>query len=87
MVRKAASFSMIPRDPKEKFFLGLSTWRSHRAFNVDVSRFRECKKLLLYTPTNHSARFHFLVESLNRRVENDSGNADRQMWNCNEKKR
>jgi len=50
----------------------------------DVSRFRECKKLLLYAPANHSARFHFLVESLNRRVENDPGNAERQMWNCNE---
>ena len=34
VVRKAASFSMIPRDPKGKFFLGSSTWRSHRAFNV-----------------------------------------------------
>ena len=33
MVRKAASFWMIPRNLKEKFFLGSSTWRSHRAFN------------------------------------------------------
>jgi len=53
----------------------------------DVSRFREYKKLLLYAPANHSARFHFLVESLNRRMENDSGNAERQKLNCNEKKR
>jgi len=87
MVRKAASFSMIPRDPKEKFFLGSSTWRSDRAFNGRISRFRERKKLLLYDPANHSAQFHFLVESLNRRTENDSGNAERKMWNCNEKKR
>jgi len=43
--------------------------------------------LLLYAPANHSARFHFLVQSLNRRMENDSGNAERQKWNCNEKKR
>ena len=55
--------------------------------NADVSRFRERKKLLLYDPADHSAQFHFLVESLNRRKENDSGNAERQMWNCNEKKR
>jgi hypothetical protein len=38
MVRKAASFSMIQRDPKEKYFLGSSTWRSDRAFNVRTSR-------------------------------------------------
>ena len=42
-----------------------------------ISRFRERKKLLLYDPANHSARFHFLVESLNRRTENDSGRSHR----------
>ena len=52
-----------------------------------ISRFRECKKLLLYAPANHGARFNFLVESQNGPVENDSGNAERQKWNCNENKR
>jgi hypothetical protein len=84
--RKAASFSMIPRDPKETFFLGSSTWCSHRASNVRISRFRECKMLLLYAPANHGARFNFLVESLNRRAGNDSGNAERQKWELQRKK-
>ena len=64
----------------------LMCWRL-TGIGEDVSRFRERKKLLLYDPANHSARLHFLAESLNRRTENDSGNAERQMWNCNEQKR
>jgi len=87
MVRKAASFSMIPRDPKEKFFLDHLRGALTELLMVRRSRFRERKKMLLHDPANHSAQFHFLVESLNRRTENDSGNAERQMWNCNEKKR
>jgi len=71
MVEKAASFSMIPRDQKEKVFLDHPRGALTELLMSDVSRFRECKKLLLYAPANHSARFHFLVESLNRRVEND----------------
>jgi len=63
MVEKAASFSMIPRDPKEKIFLDHQRGVLTELSMSDVSRSRECKKLLLYAPANHSARIHFLVVS------------------------
>jgi len=35
---KAATFSMIPKDPQECLSLGSTTWRSHRTLTVVTSR-------------------------------------------------
>ena len=54
---------------------------------VDVRDLGNAKSCCFTIQPITALNFIFLVESLNRRTENDSGNAERQMWNCNEKKR